>query len=312
MATNGGRDGAVLVTGGSGFIGQQLVRRLAEQGRTVVALYHHKLPDARDNVYPVCCDMSSAELLAGPLRGVETVVHLAWQGGLAGPAGPVSFGLGNMLAPNAILLRNLTLAMEKAGTKRLIFLSAIGARHDAEAAFLREKYLAEHLVLNSRIPEKAIIRSSIVWGGQVAGGDRFLKSLVRVMRYPIYPLPKKSGPVAPVHVNDLAETLANVCSYPIQGQAALLDVTGGEPYEVPELFRIVSSQVVRKTRLALGGALGRSLLTFVERDDKTAVHPKIQQFLAIGGEGEEHVRRSNPLSAVLPQNPVRFREHLAD
>ena len=35
--------------------------------------------------------MGSAELMAAPLRGVETVVHLAWEGGLAGPTEPINF-----------------------------------------------------------------------------------------------------------------------------------------------------------------------------------------------------------------------------
>ena len=69
---------SVLITGSSGFLGSRLVRALAERKVPVVAMYYHKLPDAVTNVFPICSDMSSPELLATPLRGVDTVFHLAW------------------------------------------------------------------------------------------------------------------------------------------------------------------------------------------------------------------------------------------
>ena len=60
---------AIMVTGGSGFIGQELVKKLAESKKSVVSIYRHRLPDPSPYVYPVCSNLDSAELLAAPLRG---------------------------------------------------------------------------------------------------------------------------------------------------------------------------------------------------------------------------------------------------
>lgn len=293
---------AILVTGGAGFVGQHVVRQLAERGRTVVALYHHKLPETLESVYPVCSDMSSAELMAAPLRGVETVVHLAWEGGLAGSAAP----------RNETLLKNLLLAMERAGTKRIVFLSANGATRNAAVPFLREKYQCEHLVLNSKVPEKVVLRTTVMWGGQGAN-DRFLRSIIRVMKYPLYPVPKRAEIVAPAHVRDVADMLVSACSVRLQEPAALLDVSGGESYQVQDLFKIVSDTYVKKTRIALPSFLGEPLLPFLERDRRVDQPlPKLAHFLAIGGKPREETKTANALTAVIPPKLATFKERILD
>ena len=304
-------EAAVMVTGGSGFVGQQLVRQLADQGRTIVSVYHHRLPESLDNVYPVCSDMSSAELMLAPLRGVETVVHLAWEGGLMGPeilAWPPQGG-----APptrNAQVLANLIGAMERAGTRRMVFLSAIGAGYGAQVPFLREKYLAELMLLNSKIPEKIILRSSVVWGGQ-GGDDRFLRSIMRVMKYTLYPVPTRKDSLSPVHVRDLADTITRACRHDLREPAAVLDVDGGQGYKVDELFRIVSDGYVKKTRFPVGGFLADSLLPLLERDAKNGLKtPKLRHFLALGGQRAASTQVENPLSGVLPENPASFKDHV--
>ena len=147
---------AILVTGGSGYVGTELVKYLASMGETVVSMYRHRLPEPREHVFPVCSDLASEELLAAPLRGVETVIHLAWERNLLGPeSGNVSFGLGrnDTKTNNIRLLQNLVAAMEKANTKRIVFVSAHGAAYNAAEPFLREKYCGEICILNSKIPE---------------------------------------------------------------------------------------------------------------------------------------------------------------
>lgn len=307
-------DGAIMVTGGSGFIGQQVVKSLAEQGKTVVSIYHHKLPDSLDNVYPVCSDISSAELMAAPLRGVESVIHLAWEGGLAGPGAPVSMTPRSPapLTRNAQTLQNLITAMERAGTRRIIFLSAMGASRRASAPYLQEKYFGESLVLNSRIPEKIVLRSNVVFGGQ-GGNDRFLQSIRRVMKFMIYPVPRKQDGMAPVHVKDLADVILNAVKIPMEETASVVEVQGSENYKVSDLFKIVSENYVKKTRFALGGAIGASLLPLLERDRRAGpANPKLCHFLALASAGSEQTRVANPLQAVVPKKIATFKERILD
>lgn len=306
--------GATMVTGGSGFIGKEVVKALAEQGRTVVSVYHHKLPDSLDNVYPVCSDISSAELMAAPLRGVETVIHLAWEGGLAGPgqAVPMEPRSPAPLTRNAQMTQNLITAMERAGTRRLVFLSAMGASRRAPAPYLQEKYFAESLVLNSKIPEKVVLRTNVVFGGQ-GGNDRFLQSIRRVMKYVVYPVPSKSEGMAPLHVKDLAQILANASTIAMADQAAVVEVQGPETYKLNELFKIVSENYVKKTRFALGGVVGASLLPLLERDRRSGPqNPKLAHFLALDSAATEQTKVENPLTAVIPKQIGTFKERILD
>ncbi len=70
-----------LVFGGSGFIGQALVRRLAEQGRWVRCFVRrpHDVPDPlrHPHVELVRGDMANADDVAKALQGVDGVFHLA-------------------------------------------------------------------------------------------------------------------------------------------------------------------------------------------------------------------------------------------
>ena len=315
-ATDGQRvEPAVMITGAAGFVGRRLIQALASEKETVVALYHHRLPESLDHSYPVCSDMSSAELMAAPLRGVDSVVHLAWDGGLSGPLNRLDWSAmtAATASRNTQMLANLITAMERAGTRRIVFLSAIGASKEAVSPFLQDKYAGEFLVLNSKIPEKVIIRSSVIWSGN-GTDDPFLRSILKVMKYPIYPVPQRREELAPMHVDDLAALLAKACRQTCAAGSTLMEIDGGERFAVDELFKLISTNVTRKTKLALGGFLGRSLLPFFERDSartsKTSVVPRLQHYLALGSRAKGATTEA-PMQNLVPEKMASFRDRLA-
>lgn len=71
---------AVLVSGASGFLGRQLVERLARQGRNVVAVARRSAPEAlRSNsrIHWIVRDIARDGLELKELPAIESVVHLA-------------------------------------------------------------------------------------------------------------------------------------------------------------------------------------------------------------------------------------------
>jgi nucleoside-diphosphate-sugar epimerase len=77
----------VLVTGGSGFLGSALVRRLVHEGADVRVLDNHsrgavrRLGDVIADVELVEADIRDAARVRTAMRGVDTVVHMAYVNG---------------------------------------------------------------------------------------------------------------------------------------------------------------------------------------------------------------------------------------
>src|SRR5688572_15142325 len=79
----------ILITGGAGFIGSQLARRLSEDGHSVVVL-DNLLPQVHgDNPRPnlpgcetIWADVRNSEALACAMKDVEVVHHLAAKTGV--------------------------------------------------------------------------------------------------------------------------------------------------------------------------------------------------------------------------------------
>ena len=306
-----GSEEAVLVTGGSGFVGRNLVPRLTSQGRSVVSMYHLRLPDPLSNVYPVCSDLSSVDLLAAPLRGVDTVIYLAWEKNFMGSQDEINFDPNfEKLSKNVQLLHNLIKAMEKAGTKRLIFLSAIGASRRAKTAFLKEKYLAEFAVLNSKISEKVIVRSSLIYRPN-ATQDFFIQAVMNLMKFPgFYPVPRVEGKISPILIDDLAQVLCDLTRTHMTEHSAIVEVSGGEELKVEDIFKLVSEKFAKGSRIQLRGSLGNSLVPIFERrgEHYSPNGPKIKDFLLLDEFRDANTITDNPLSHALPKQFKGFRE----
>lgn len=306
-----GIDNAVLVTGGSGFIGRNLVSFLAKEGKTIVSMYHKRLPEPCPDVFPVCSDLTSVDLLAAPLRGVDTVVYLAWGNNFVGPTEGVRFDPRyENCSSNIRCLKNLLEAMEKAGTSRLIFLSAVGASRRARNPFLKEKYLAEVTVLNARIPEKIIVRSNIVFDPG-AEQDQFINSVRSVLKLPgFYPIPRAQLPLAPIHVRDLCRSLNNLIDCEMTAHSAIVEISGQDVLKVEEIFKIVNDRFSKRTRIPLRGAIGNSLVSFVEKrlDQDRGEGPLVKDFVSIGNDLDKDMQLDNPISNQICCDMFGFKD----
>jgi nucleoside-diphosphate-sugar epimerase len=300
--------GAILVTGGSGFIGRNLVSKFSQNSTPVVCMYHFRLPEPMANVYPVCSDLGSPDLLAAPLRGVETVYHLAWENNFVGPSQPLD-SPDRSNTTNLNMLRNLLIAMERAGTKRLVFTSALGARKDATEAFLKEKYFAEFLILNSNIEEKIIIRPTIVCGHS---RDRFLRSIVSVMNFPVfYPVPMKQESIAPLHVDDLIEILIKLSDFETRFSHCVAEIVGKDSFRIEDLFRLVSTRFSSGRKFQIRGAVGETLFPFFERD-KSPNKVKLRHLLTLSDDVNSCISNKNPLAEIVPKEKKSFVDVLAE
>jgi nucleoside-diphosphate-sugar epimerase len=258
---------SAMVTGAAGHIGSRVVEHLVQQQKSIIGLYRNKLPASHKNVLPLCCDLLAPDAVVAPLKSTDTVIHLAWQGGVLGSAArddgtsvPVE------ASDNVAMTANIIKAMEKANARKIILLSWVGADRKSPNSMLREKYWAENIVINSTIPEKIILRAGVVGG---YGFDAELyKAANPITRWPILlPLPRQSNELVLTTISDILwaiDEALKVASAKEQ-YCRIVDLTSTSPSTAADLVRAIDSKVRGKKRLTLGGYFGDILFHWSER-----------------------------------------------
>ena len=192
----------ILVTGGTGFIGQALIRRLVEDGEKVrVLLRPSKVNPDLPKGMPVdvaISNITDRRSLQIAMIGVETVYHLV---------GGEWLGTSGDLNQIEILgTRTLIEVCKEAGVKHIIYLSHLGADRASAYPVLKVKGIVEEFIRKSGI-KFSIIRSGLVFGP----GDHFTADLAKLFSaFPfIFPIPGDGKTlVHPIWIEDLAACLA--------------------------------------------------------------------------------------------------------
>ncbi|MFK7873086.1 MAG: NAD-dependent epimerase/dehydratase family protein [Oligoflexales bacterium] len=244
---------AIMVTGSSGWLGRSLVQELRAMA-PVVALYRHCLPEPQDRVYPVWCDLLNTELIPAALRGVQTVVHLAWD----------DEHNEQHTSLNLRATENLIKGMKDEGVKNLIFVSSLGVSRDATTAYLREKYEAECCALNSGLENVVIWRPAPLFGGP-AVSDRFLRCLYNAARMPLFHPEVVSETLSPLHKDDFICMLSQNLQQTASANLSVFDAVGPDRYTVGELLCEVGAAMGKGMSLGIRGRAGLFLLKTLER-----------------------------------------------
>lgn len=300
----------VMITGGSSFVGRYLTAALSDKKYEITSVYHQHLPEPMTGVFPVCSDFSSPDLLAAPLRGIHTVFHLAWAYNLKGqPERHSNQNSDHLRKPaNLIITENLVKSMESLGTKRIVFISAIGANKNAKHPFLKEKYLAELCILNSKIPEKIIIRSAPICGGE-GTSDRMTYAIEKLLKTPfIYPIPHSEQRFSPVHIDSMTKLLVDLESFDLNGYGSLLyEMSGSEEFTVRQLFQKLAAKKGIRSKLSMGGFMGDSLSTLfdrVKKEERDFI--RFRDYCGLVGEFDKYINQRNPLQSVVPEKVDGF------
>jgi uncharacterized protein YbjT (DUF2867 family) len=185
----------ILLTGATGTVGSALLRRLTGDGALVRCLVRdpRRLGDQRVRVQIALGDLANPPSFRYALRGVETVVHLA--------ASIRDQPLASIEELNAMATLRLVRAAERAGARRFLFFSAMGARHHSRTRFFRAKALAREAVEGSSL-ETAVFSPSIVY----APGDPWLTLLERFAYLPAIPISGSGRALyQPIWAEDVAD-----------------------------------------------------------------------------------------------------------
>ena len=189
----------VLVTGGTGFVGPFIVRRLVDDGHTVRVLEHTPGSSAglpsQDAVVGSTTDPAS---LRRAVDGQDAVVHLVAL--LTGS--PADFE--RVMAQGT---RDLVAAAGDAGVRRFVLMSALGVSEETKelVPYYRAKWAMEQDVKASGL-EHVIFRPSFVFAARGGALDQF-KRIAKLA--PVTPI---AGPgtqrIQPIWADDVAAYFA--------------------------------------------------------------------------------------------------------
>lgn len=194
----------LLLTGATGTVGLPLLRRLTASGTPVRCLVRdpRRLGAERVRVQIALGDLSDHLSFKHALRNVETVVHLAStirdqpRGSIEELAGVATW--------------RLVRAAERAGVKRFVFFSVLGASTRSGARLLRAKAIAERALIESSL-EHTVFAPSIIY----SPSDPYLTLLQRMSLLPVMPIPG-DGKAAfqPIWAEDVAECVMAALAAP--------------------------------------------------------------------------------------------------
>ncbi|MBC7954004.1 MAG: complex I NDUFA9 subunit family protein [Rhodospirillaceae bacterium] len=253
----------VTVFGGSGFIGRQVVRRLAAQGWTVRAAVRN--PNAAGflkpmgdpgQVNPMRADINDPASIRAVIAGADAVVNLV---GILFERGKITFD-----AVHRQGAANVAQAAKEAGITRLVHMSALGADKNSPSNYARTKALGEEAVL-AAFPGATIFRPSVVFGPD----DDFFNRFARLARIsPVLPVFTGDGfkPVhtesgysldffgsggptfQPVYVGDVAEAMVKaVIDTRFAGK--VFELGGPRRYTLKEILELVQGATGHKRLL---------------------------------------------------------------
>ena len=203
-----------LVTGGTGYVGSRLLRRLAAEGRPVRAFARSPEGLAGD-VAAFRGDLLSGEGLVEALDGCSSAYYLVHSMEAAA-------GNGDFAGRDRRMAETFAEAAAKAGVDRVVYLGGIVPTRRPLSPHLESRLEVEEILL-SAVPNSTALRASIVIGS----GSSSFRILVRLVeRLRVLPMPRwRTNRTQPIDERDVIEFLARTPQVP-EAAGRSLDVVG--------------------------------------------------------------------------------------
>jgi uncharacterized protein YbjT (DUF2867 family) len=222
----------ILLTGATGTIGSALLRRLTDADEPVRCLVRdpRHLGDRRVRVQIALGDLANPASFRNALRGVDTVVHLA--------ASIRDQPRTSIEELNGVATLRLVRAAERAGARRFVFFSALGASLHSRTRFMRAKALARAAVEEADLAT-TVFAPSIVY----TPGDPWLTLLERFAWLPAVPISGSGAALyQPIWAEDVADCVV----------AALRDSSERSAFELAGPETLSYDGIVHAVLRALG------------------------------------------------------------
>jgi uncharacterized protein YbjT (DUF2867 family) len=228
----------IAITGGTGFVGKHVAKRLVSEAHEVVLLARRARVCAPQNMMFAASDLTNVEALAKAFSGCTAVAHCA---GINREIGQQTFQQVHVQGTS-----NVVNAAQRAGVRKIVLMSFLRARPNCGSAYHESKWAAEEAVRGSGL-DYTVIKAGMVYGR----GDHMLDHL----SHSIHTLPLfaavgfQQKAIRPLAIDDLVDVMRSAL---VDGRLAkqTIALTGAE--------QLYLSQAARR----VAQVLGRRILVF--------------------------------------------------
>ena len=229
----------IAITGGTGFVGRNIARKLVSEGHEAVLIGR-----GRDHTDPTIHQLSGArffhigldnsEKLTHAFAGCDAVAHCA---GINRELGSQSFRRVHVEGT-----RNVVQAAQRAGVRKIALISFLRARPHCGSAYHESKWAAEEIVRGSGL-DFTVFKCGVIYGK----GDHLLDHLSHAFHtFPVFAFVGfKDKPIRPNAVEDVAQIIkASLVDGALSRQTVA--VLGPEQMTLREALRRVARVVGRR------------------------------------------------------------------
>ncbi len=242
-----------IVVGATGYVGRQLVERLAAEGRPVRALARDpSRVEERPGVKAVKADLLSGEGLEDALGGCSSAYYLVHS----------MEADGDFADRDRRAARRFVRTARAVGVERAVYLGGIVPPGGPRSRHLASRLEVEEILLEG-LPRSTALRASIV----VGSGSASFRILVRLVeRLRVLPLPAwQRNRTQPVAERDAVEYLARTPLVP-EAEGRSLDVAGPDLLSYRGIIeRIADLMGIGRTPVTLRGTQTRATSAVVAR-----------------------------------------------
>jgi uncharacterized protein YbjT (DUF2867 family) len=213
----------VTVFGGTGFVGRRVVCHLSDSTATVRIAARHPARAEGDNVERIIADAHDERSVEAAVVGADGVVNAI--------SLYVEHGVDTFHSVHVEAAARIARVAKRAGVKRFVHLSGIGADAASPSPYIRNRGEGEAAV-QAAFPGAVVVRPAVMF----ALDDAFLTTILGLLRtLPAYPLFGDGRTrLQPVYVDDVAAAIAQILRQP-QRPYPVYELAGPRIYSYGEL-----------------------------------------------------------------------------
>ena len=283
----------ILITGASGFVGRNLVRRLNPRSNVRCLVRKSSDTAGLEGCELVEGDITDPVSLLEATKGVEAVIHLV-----------AAFGASTYRENYDVHVsgaKNLVAACKSNGVRRIVVASTVATLAERKSDYGTTKAMADEIFAQSGL-DVTILKPDFIYGKDGRG----FNTLVNVIRGgKMIPIPGDGAyRRQPVHIDDVCRVFFRALSEKAIGKTYV--VASREPIEFNRMVDMIMAKLgisKRKVHLPVW------LLLLAAKAMKLKKNPKLTQTVILGI-AQDRIEDVTPMIRELGVNPISFEEGL--